>query len=267
MLDGWRARLYSIALLVLVLTVTACGAQPSQSRPLPIPAIRTPAVVTPRANPPPLPSDLSLLTLVTKERGLAPSYMPSDLVLVPRAEVSSLDAQRLRQPAEQALEQMLAAAAREGVMMKVNSAFRSYDYQAEVFRSEVATYGCAQALRESALPGHSEHQLGLAVDLTGADVKWDLVDSFAQTPEGRWLATNAVTYGFVLSYPADKETITGYEYEPWHYRYVTSPFAAAIVASGKTPTEYLDALGKASSSLIVSSGPAPTAVGGQCPPV
>src|SRR5487761_1279768 len=115
MLDGWRARLYSIALLVLVLTVTACGAQPSQSRPLPIPAIRTPAVVTPRANPPPLPSDLSLLTLVTKERGLAPSYMPSDLVLVPRtrphapaqfprAEAVALVAQRLTAPADQDLE-------------------------------------------------------------------------------------------------------------------------------------------------------------------
>jgi zinc D-Ala-D-Ala carboxypeptidase len=198
---------------------------------------------TGRATRPPLPSDLSLLTLVTKQRGLPASYRPADLVQVPPEYTSSAEPQWLRQAALQALIQMLTAASGDGLGIKVLSGYRSYDYQAEVFRSEVALDGCAKALRESALAGHSEHQLGLAADLTSADVGWDLKESFAQTPEGRWLAAHAASYGFVLSYPEGKEEITGYEYEPWHYRFVTEPVAEAIVASGETATQYLTALG------------------------
>lgn len=190
------------------------------------------------------------MTLVTKQRGLAATYQPADLAIIPPEYVSSVEVQRLRRPALDALLRMLAAATRDGLGIKVNSAYRSYDTQVAVFRSEVLTYGCAQALRESAVPGYSEHQLGLAVDLTSLDEGWDLQPSFAQKPEGRWLAAHAAEYGFVLSYPQGREGITGYEYEPWHYRYVTEPFAKAIVASGKTPTEYLEALGSASSSVI-----------------
>jgi zinc D-Ala-D-Ala carboxypeptidase len=204
----------------------------------------------------PQPSDPSLLALVTKQRALAPTYQPSDLVIMPAGYVSAAAAERLRQAAADALVQMLAAVRQDGLDIQVNSAYRSYDTQAAVFQAEVATDGCTQALRESALPGHSEHQLGLAVDLTSRDVGWGLDRSFGQTPEGRWLVLHMADYGYVLTYPQGKETITGYEYEPWHFRYVTRPFAKAIVASGKTSTEYLQALGTLSGRLTKVTPPA-----------
>jgi D-alanyl-D-alanine carboxypeptidase len=156
---------------------------------------------------------------------------------------SSQEVQKLRRPAAEALTQMLTDARRDGLIIKVNSAYRSYDYQGTVLRSEIAQYGCTRALQQVAAPGHSEHQLGLAADLTSQDVAWDLSDSFGQTPEGRWIGGHAATYGFVLSYPQGKESITGYISEPWHYRYVSPSVAQAVGISAKTPTEYLLALG------------------------
>ena len=126
---------------------------------------------------------------------------------IPSANVSSLATQRLRRPAAEALNRMLTAAKKEGFPLKVNSAYRSYDDQVTTFRSEVMQFGCTRALRESAVPGHSEHQLGLAVDLTSMGVAWDLDDAFGNLPEGRWLAANASSYGFVLSYPDGKDGI------------------------------------------------------------
>ena len=213
---------------------------------------------------PPLPADGSLITLVTKQRALAADYVPPDLVPVPQNFVSSQEHQYLRAPAEEAMVRMLGAALREGLGIKVLSGYRSYQYQAAVFKGEVATYGCTQALRESALPGHSEHQLGLAADLTSADVGWGLDASFAETSEGRWLASHAASYGFVMSYPPGKEQITGYIAEPWHYRYVTPPFAEAIQASGETSTEFLGRLGAATITSIVST-PELTPQPGTCP--
>ena len=105
--------------------------------------------------------------------------------------------------------------------------------------------------------GHSEHQLGLAADLTAADVGWDLQDKFGETPEGRWLVAHAATYGFVLSYPKNMEAITGYIYEPWHFRYLTPPVAQAVVVSGKTPSEYLQSLGKAADTGVEATPSTP----------
>ncbi len=181
---------------------------------------------------PQLPTDLTLMTIVTKTRSLAPSYAPADLMPISAEFTSSIEVQRLRRPAAEALTQMLVDARRDGMLIKVNSAYRSYEYQATVLRSEIAGLGCTRALSQVAAPGHSEHQLGLAADLTSAGVAWDLSDSFGQTPEGRWLAAHAVTYGFVR-----------YTSEPWHYRYVTPAVAQAIVISGKTAIEYMLAMG------------------------
>lgn len=199
---------------------------------------------------PQLPSDLSLLTVVTKTRSLGQSYTPGDLVPISPEFTSSVEIQKLRRPAAEALTQMLTDARRNGLTIKVNSAFRSYDYQGTVLRSEISQYGCTQALQQVAAPGHSEHQLGLAADLTSQDVAWDLSDGFGQTPEGRWLAAHAVTYGFVLSYPQGKEATTGYISEPWHYRFVSPAVAQAVVISGKTPAEFLLAMGGVADSGI-----------------
>jgi D-alanyl-D-alanine carboxypeptidase len=233
-----------IALAAVGAIAVVCAGNPKPAKntasriTTPSPAGRTVAAPTPQ-----LPSDLSFLTVVSKTRSLGQTYVPPDLVPISPEFTSSIEIQRLRRPAAEALTQMLSDARRDGLTIKVNSAYRSYDYQGTVLRSEIAQYGCTQALTQVAAPGHSEHQLGLAADLTCQDVAWDLSGNFGQTPEGHWLAAHAVTYGFVLSYPAGKEATTGYISEPWHYRYVSPAVAQAIVISGKTPTEFLLALG------------------------
>ena len=91
----------------------------------------------------------------------------------------------------------------------------------------------------SARPGHSEHQLGTTADLTSANVGFQLSEGFGDTPEGAWVRENSWKYGFIISYPAGTEGITGYAYEPWHIRYVGEATAADVHASGLTLHEYL----------------------------
>jgi len=117
---------------------------------------------------------------------------------------------------------MAAAAAAEGITLTVGSTYRSAAYQAEVYAREVATYGQEAADRESAQPGKSQHQLGLAVDFAPID------DAFAGTPASKWLLENAGRFGWSLSYPDGYEEITGYRWESWHYRYVGRDLAVFI---------------------------------------
>lgn len=124
--------------------------------------------------------------------------------------------------------------------LKIASAFRSYDYQAGVYADTVAVRGQAAADRVSARPGHSEHQTGLAVDLvTPADPACDFERCFARTPAGRWLAEHAWRYGFVVRYPTGSASVTGYEPEPWHLRYVGRPLAAELRRTGTATLEEL----------------------------
>jgi D-alanyl-D-alanine carboxypeptidase len=184
-----------------------------------------------------------LLRLVDKDLSLPPEYVPPDLVQVQTLDASPNTAGvlRLRKEASDNLHSMLDEARRQNVFLLAQSTYRSYEDQARVYQDEVRTVGQAQADRESARPGHSEHQLGLAEDFTSRRINFDLNDTFAATAEGRWLAQNAATYGWVLSYPEGKEDVTGYEYEPWHFRYVGVETAKAVVQSGLTLTEWLRA--------------------------
>lgn len=126
------------------------------------------------------------------------------------------------------------AAEAAGVPLEVQSAYRSFAYQRQVFAGWVARLGEAQARRVSARPGHSEHQLGTAVDLRsqGGPAAWDLED-WATTPAGAWAVANAHRFGFVLSYPAGEEDRTCYAYEPWHFRWLGRERAALVHASGE----------------------------------
>jgi D-alanyl-D-alanine carboxypeptidase len=128
----------------------------------------------------------------------------------------------LRAIAAEALEELSAAAAREGIILVVGSTYRSVSYQAQVYEREVAMYGKEAADRESAQPGKSQHQLGLTLDFTPID------DAFAQTPASRWLLNNASRFGWSLSFPDGYEEVTGYRWESWHYRYVGKDLAAFI---------------------------------------
>jgi D-alanyl-D-alanine carboxypeptidase len=135
-----------------------------------------------------------------------------------------------------ALTQLLDAS---GLGIKVVSGYRSYSEQVNTFNYWVSVLGYDEAVRVSAMAGHSEHQLGSTVDLGTADYGWGLTEGFGATPAGVWLAANAHTYGFALSYPDGAEAATGYAYEPWHFRYIGVSEAAAWKASGQTLNQYL----------------------------
>jgi D-alanyl-D-alanine carboxypeptidase len=112
------------------------------------------------------------------------------------------------------------AAQNDGVVLQLSSAFRSYEYQKDVYERNVKQLGKDQADRESAQPGKSQHQLGTTVDFGS------ITDAFALSPAGIWLADNAWRFGFSLSYPEGLEWLTGYKYESWHFRYLTRAGAA-----------------------------------------
>ena len=94
-----------------------------------------------------------------------------------------------------------------------------------------------------AAPGTSEHQSGLALDVSCPSIQYQLIPEFAETPEGKWLARNASLYGFIIRYPANKEHITGIPWEPWHIRYVTRPLAGCLRLTGLTLEEYYTTFG------------------------
>ena len=176
--------------------------------------------------------------LVTKQLGLADTYAPDDLTPLP-ARLLASDGVRLRKPAAEATVRLVDAAGQDGQRLFVLSGFRSYQEQERVLRDEIALFGKTQAEKQVAPPGHSEHQLGLAVDITSSKAPYELREDFGQEPEGRWLAAHAARFGFVISYPRGKERVTGYTYEPWHIRFVGAPIAEEVAASGLTLTEFL----------------------------
>jgi D-alanyl-D-alanine carboxypeptidase len=176
--------------------------------------------------------------LVDTRYRLPAEFVPSDLV--PLRGAGFDDDRTLRRQAAADLAELLRAAEREGVRFELQSAYRSYEYQRQVFAGWVESLGREQALRTSARPGHSEHQLGTAVDLrsAGGRAPWELTD-WAETREGSWLRENAWRFGFVMSYPQGKEELTCYDYEPWHYRWLGREAAAALRSEGVTPREWL----------------------------
>ena len=134
---------------------------------------------------------------------------------------------------QRAFSELQNAMAAEGLSLWVASGYRSYDYQAGLYRKYVNRDGKAAADRYSARAGYSEHQTGLAFDVNQVN------DSFANTPQAKWLAEHAWEYGFIIRYPKGKEGVTGYQYEPWHLRYLGKETAKAVQDSGLCLEEYL----------------------------
>lgn len=118
------------------------------------------------------------------------------------------------------------------------SGFRSYNYQNNLYDNEVENYGEEDASKYCAKPGHSEHQTGLAFDIGGDMDHW-LEESFGETEEGIWLRENAHRFGFILRYPMGKTFVTGFAYEPWHFRYVGIEHSKYIYENELTLEEYL----------------------------
>lgn len=182
----------------------------------------------------------SLWTVVSKDYPLTDKhYKPADLELmaVPTREDKTVEERSVRSLIQKPLADMFDAAKHEGFDLMVASGFRSYELQQTYFTSYSQTYGEAEATKFSARPGESEHQTGLAVDISLVSRECYLDVCFGEKPAGKWLAAHAYEYGFTLRYPADKTNITQYQYEPWHFRFVGKDLARALHDSGLTLDE------------------------------
>lgn len=198
---------------------------------------------TPVPTPAAVNTDTSSVTfLVNREYPLPENYVPEELmtpdVLFPFSD-TSIDKAKMTPEAGEALTRLFHAAYDEaGLTLYGISAYRSYARQYTIYATNLAVYGTAHANRYSAAPGKSEHQTGLAIDISCASEGFSLEESFADTPEGIWVAENAHRFGFILRYPKEKEDITGYSYEPWHIRYVGTELATLLYKAGLTLEEY-----------------------------
>lgn len=177
------------------------------------------------------------VTLVDTVLRVPRTYVPPDLVSVSQAGIAGSG--KVRAVLIEDLRAMSEAAKAAGAALGVQSAYRSYERQQAVFKGWVSELGYDRALQVSARAGHSEHQLGLAIDFRSEPGGSPFNGDWATTPAGTWMKGHAWEFGFVLSYPKGKMKVACYDYEPWHYRYVGRDNAAAIHQSGVTPREWL----------------------------
>lgn len=214
--------------------VSVSDAPAAASSPPPAPVPPAPAATVP--SPPAFDRGLrsiddpnSTWVVVNKLRPLNPlAYAPADLVDIGGG-------YELRAEAAQAVAALQAEAAASGLFVAVQSAYRPFEYQQGLFSNSTARFGVAGAELRSARPGYSEHQTGLAVDVGGGGC--DIERCFGDTAEGRWVVANAHRTGFLVRYPAGSEQITGYQYEPWHLRYVGPELATEMHETGVATLE------------------------------
>ncbi len=174
-----------------------------------------------------------VLVLVNKNNQLLSSYIPKNLESI-SLKYANKD-KYLKKEAKIAFEKLSEDASKLGYRIVAVSAYRDYNYQNELFNYYVKEKGLNYALECSAKPGHSEHQTGLALDVEGSNKDYD---NFENSKEFIWMKDNAHKYGFILRYPKGKENITGFKYEPWHYRYVGNDIAKYIYENNLTLEEY-----------------------------
>lgn len=164
------------------------------------------------------------IIIVNKTYGLPSDYKPNDTY----TPVNNLNycSTCINKEAYKKYLEMEADATSLGLHIWIQSGYRSYSFQKELYEGYIEKDGLDIANTYSAKPGHSEHQTGLAFDLN------TITDEFANTDEGKWINENAYRYGFILRYPKEKEGITGYKYEPWHLRYVGEELAEKLYNNG-----------------------------------
>lgn len=182
----------------------------------------------------------NILALVNKEYSLG-DYKPNDLVR-PNVAFSfgdqDIEKSYMRKEAANALEQMFSAAKKDNIFLYAASGYRSYTRQKTLFNAEVASVGKDKADEAVANPGESEHQTGLAMDITSEKESFLLTEKMGEEIEGIWLQEHAHEFGFILRYPKNKVNVTKYEYEPWHFRYVGKKAAEVIYKHNWTLEEY-----------------------------
>ncbi|MDF2927734.1 MAG: D-alanyl-D-alanine carboxypeptidase family protein [Paenibacillaceae bacterium] len=178
--------------------------------------------------------------VVNKKRALPDNYEPADLV-EPKVDFSfsgKSEKRLLRKEAAQALEELFSLASKDGIKLYGVSGYRSRSTQTVIYNYNVKTQGQTETDKVSAKPGFSEHQTGLAIDVSSQSAKFALEEVFGSTKEGQWLAAHAHEAGFIIRYPKGKESITGYSYEPWHIRYIGKEIAREIYDNKWTLEEY-----------------------------
>jgi D-alanyl-D-alanine carboxypeptidase len=180
--------------------------------------------------------------LVDRSHSLSADYVPRDLVPLQDYGVPTLGNEVLRREAAEHLGRLVEDAAEDGEELVVASAYRSYGEQ-QLSHEKVRSVFGAEADLTSATPGHSQHQLGTAVDFTNAAAGYQVWSPFARTSAYRWLELHAWEYGFVLAYPRGKKEQTGYRWEPWHYRYVDVEDAKRLEESNLSLQAFLERAG------------------------
>ena len=177
-------------------------------------------------------ADTGFLWLVNSENLLPETYTPKGLR-------NYHGKMLLQEPGEQ-FGELLKAMQNEGLQaLQLQSGFRCYNHQKVVLQQREKEVGRLQAKKSVQPPGASEHQLGLALDVS---INGKLEEEFGDTPEGKWIRDNCHNFGFILRYPANKTKITGISYEPWHLRYVGQPHASIMFEMDFTLEEYLEFL-------------------------
>jgi D-alanyl-D-alanine carboxypeptidase len=176
--------------------------------------------------------------LVDTQLAMPASYGPRDLHNISEAGFPFTDGLALRGFVMEDLSALREGAAANGTPIRILAAYRSYVSQQDLFDRRVNELGASEAGSRVARPGHSEHQLGTAIDVTDEGAT-DVDQSWAASPAGQWIASHAHEHGFILSYPSGASEATCYDYEPWHLRYVGREHAAAIIDAGITLREYL----------------------------
>ncbi|MFF2876086.1 D-alanyl-D-alanine carboxypeptidase family protein [Gottfriedia sp. NPDC057991] len=183
----------------------------------------------------------AISVLVDKEYFLPKNYVPKDLVYPNVSFIfkEKIEKRKMRKEAARALERLFAGAKKDKIYLSGVSAYRSYKTQKAIFNRYVKVDGYTNARKYSAIPGSSEHQTGLAIDVSSSTGKCAATSCFSNTKEAKWLENKSTIYGFIIRYPKGKESITGYKYEPWHIRYVGVAIAKEIKKRNITLEEYL----------------------------
>ncbi|MHC1716946.1 MAG: M15 family metallopeptidase [Candidatus Dojkabacteria bacterium] len=182
-----------------------------------------------------------LLILVNKEYKLPQNYAPSDLVSASLSGIRKGSGYTLRNILINDLKALVNRAKSDGIDLSIRSAYRSYSTQIATYNYWLNVNGGSISATDkvSARAGHSQHQLGTAIDFSSSEIADGLGGSFSSTKASKWLATNAWKYGFVISYPSGYESTTGYSYESWHYRYIGKTNAQEMINSGMILELYL----------------------------
>ena len=181
------------------------------------------------------------LILVNKENFLPSDYIPEDLEeLKYYAKDRSPDARYLKETAAEHFHEMVEAAQEENIDIVSTTAYRSYEFQKNLYDYYVKTKGQEEADKVSAKPGTSEHQTGLVADLSTSEINYVNGSAFGNSKAGKWIAEHSWEYGFIVRYPEGLEDITGYTYEPWHVRYVGLVAAKEIHDEDITLEEYIE---------------------------